>query len=475
MLSLEYIHSIFQYSPTASLILFAEAPHFKIAYANEEFLKTTNTKINDIIGKGIFEFYAEVPEKDAKLKRLNLRYSITHVLQLKKPHEVIVQACKHPWATAIESDPCDWKLVAYPLLGENNQVDYITLTATVMTAGKNIQLNTPEKYVSEQDLLASEKRYKALIQDGSDLIAIIDLAGNYKYVNSTTKLILDLEPEYFIGKNVFNFIHEEDKKRVQKNLDSLSFMKRVKIEPFRFLGTNQQYHWLESIITNMSEDPAVQGIVTNSRVVTQRIEDEIRVKNSMERYNIVSQATSDAIYDWDVLSDKIQYNEGFEEIFGHEHSEAWTFKLSSKLVHPEDFIKIDKSIQQSIENKNSRSKQEYRFRCADGTYKYVMDRSFFLYDEDGKLFRVIGSLQDITERINYIQAMEAQNQCLNEISWMQCHVVRAPLARILGLSELLSYNEQDAEKKQLLSHLSRSAAELDRIIKKIIKKTEEIH
>jgi signal transduction histidine kinase len=84
-------------------------------------------------------------------------------------------------------------------------------------------------------------------------------------------------------------------------------------------------------------------------------------------------------------------------------------------------------------------------------------------------------MQNITERINYIQAMEAQNQRLSEISWMQCHLVRAPLASVLGLVELLDDEEQDPSKKELIDHLTKAAQELDDIINHIIKKTEEIN
>ena len=85
---------------------------------------------------------------------------------------------------------------------------------------------------------------------------------------------------------------------------------------------------------------------------------------------------------------------------------------------------------------------------------------------------MIGAMQDFTERINYIRKIEAQNQKLSDITWTQCHIVRAPLSRILGLAELLTYDELDLAKMELLSHLSHSAVQLDNIIKDIIKKTE---
>ncbi|TWJ02475.1 PAS domain S-box-containing protein [Mucilaginibacter frigoritolerans] len=80
---------------------------------------------------------------------------------------------------------------------------------------------------------------------------------------------------------------------------------------------------------------------------------------------------------------------------------------------------------------------------------------------------------DVTERITYIKAIEKQNEKLREISWIQSHIVRAPLARIMGLVPLLKdlkpSNKDD--KETMLEYLWLSANELDELIKNITDKT----
>lgn len=80
---------------------------------------------------------------------------------------------------------------------------------------------------------------------------------------------------------------------------------------------------------------------------------------------------------------------------------------------------------------------------------------------------------DITERLNYINAIERQNEKLREISWIQSHIVRAPLARIMGLIPLIKdlTEENEAEKKKMLEYMFLSANELDDIIRDISDKT----
>jgi PAS domain S-box-containing protein len=80
---------------------------------------------------------------------------------------------------------------------------------------------------------------------------------------------------------------------------------------------------------------------------------------------------------------------------------------------------------------------------------------------------------DITENLKHIEAVEFQNQILKEIAWTQSHVVRSPLARLMGLVEILSNEDNsESEKKEMLGYLSKSAQELDDIITDIINKSK---
>lgn len=337
-----------------------------------------------------------------------------------------------------------------------------------------LAIDYTEKLKSDRALAASEQRFRALVQDGSDLVAILDPAGYYTYVSPTSKSILGIKPQDLLGKNAFDFIHIEDKEKVISKFGLLAEQKRVKIMPFRFKGADHKYHWIETIITDMTHDPIVAGIVANSRVVTQRIENEIKTEESIERFNTVSKATSEAIWDWDMRSGKMTWNKGIKGIFGYKkvtHTREWWLSH----VHPDDVNSIGNKLQSLIKHKKSRLKAEYRFCCADGNYKSVLDRSFLTYGSNGEPLRMIGSMQDITERVNYIAAVEEQNQRLREIAWMQAHEVRAPLACIMGLSRiLLDTNLDQNSKNESLQHLINSADELDLIIKEIIKKAEGV-
>ncbi|WP_140486790.1 PAS domain-containing sensor histidine kinase [Flavobacterium sp. GSA192] len=123
------------------------------------------------------------------------------------------------------------------------------------------------------------------------------------------------------------------------------------------------------------------------------------IKESNEKYDIVAKATSDTIWDWKIQEDKMIWSKGIKAIFGYEEdqvgdSSSWWFGN----IHPEDSIKMSIRLYSFIEQKTEKWQDEYRFKCADNTYKYVLDRGFLLKDENGKAVRMIGALQDVTKQ-----------------------------------------------------------------------------
>ncbi|WP_276381537.1 PAS domain-containing protein [Flavobacterium sp. H4147] len=123
------------------------------------------------------------------------------------------------------------------------------------------------------------------------------------------------------------------------------------------------------------------------------------IKESNEKYDIVAKATSDTIWDWKIPEDSINWNKGIESVFGYKPEEVGkTSKWWFDKIHPEDSIRMSIKLYSFIEQKTEKWQDQYRFRCADGTYKYVLDRGFLLKDENGRAIRMIGAIQDITKQ-----------------------------------------------------------------------------
>ena len=125
----------------------------------------------------------------------------------------------------------------------------------------------------------------------------------------------------------------------------------------------------------------------------------IKIKESNERYDIVAKATSDTIWDWKMDDDSLIWNKGIQGIFGYKKEDVGkTSKWWFDRIHPEDSLKMSVKVYSFLEQKTEKWQDEYRFQCADGSYKYVFDRGFLVKDTDGKSVRMIGAIQDVTKQ-----------------------------------------------------------------------------
>ncbi|HMP98553.1 MAG TPA: PAS domain S-box protein [Cyclobacteriaceae bacterium] len=147
-----------------------------------------------------------------------------------------------------------------------------------------IARDASEKKEAELKLQLSERKFKSLVQEGSDLISVIDKGGKYLYASPNSLIIKHLGPDVYLGRTAFEFIHPEDRAAMLKEFERLKTEKRIKVPPFRYRSENGEWRWIESIATNLLDDPAVQGIVVNSHDVTDKRNIEDAIKEEREQY-----------------------------------------------------------------------------------------------------------------------------------------------------------------------------------------------
>lgn len=161
---------------------------------------------------------------------------------------------------------------------------------------------------------------------------------------------------------------------------------------------------LESISLG-AQDYLVKGDYTDKLLAKaiqygiERKRNELKLFESNRRYELLSQATNDTIWDWDLKTNLVTWNDGIRMIFGYRHTEisneiSWWHEN----IHPEDEERVVTKIHRYIEAGLKTWKDEYRFRCSTGKYKYVFDRGFILFGNDNKPIRLIGAMQDLTDR-----------------------------------------------------------------------------
>jgi PAS domain S-box-containing protein len=151
--------------------------------------------------------------------------------------------------------------------------------------------------------------------------------------------------------------------------------------------------------------------------ILDRDRSEEALRKSNERFEMTMLATTDCIWDWDLRADDVWWNDNFCKVFGYAPEEVGNGLESwSSRIHPDDLAMTVNSIHEAVWDGSTLWNGEYRFRRADGTYAWVVDRGYVVRDEDRQALRMIGALQDITRRREAETEVEAINKQLLDAS-----------------------------------------------------------
>ena len=315
---------------------------------------------------------------------------------------------------------------------------------------KRAALDTVRK--REEELSKSEKKFRALVQEGSDLIAILDLDGYYSFASENYKTILGLDPLEITGKNAFHYVHPDDWKRVREQFNDLKERKQVHISPFRFRNKDLEWRWVQTTATNLLNDPAVNGIVANSLDISTIIEQAREIEHINERYQLAATATEDLIYDWDFRTNHVsRFHRGQKDLFGYSLSDLNKRDFWRKYIHPEDLPIEKKKLSLAIEDPQTNFiKTEYRFKRADGGYARVIDKGYILRDSNGTALRLIGATRDISEITAKKEALKIANKrfkmamkATNEMIW-EWDIATDSVIRSKGYKKIFGYDTNEA-------------------------------
>ena len=172
----------------------------------------------------------------------------------------------------------------------------------------------------------------------------------------------------------------------------------------------------------MSSAPVVDdagGVVAAVAIVvdlTDSRKAESAVRISDERFRFVARATTDVIWDWDIATNALVWNDSVEIVFGHKQTEIYPeIQWWHDHIHPDDRERVIAGIRGALDHGGTSWSDQYRYRRADDTYVNVMDRGYVARDAGGVALRMIGAMTDISERSRSEAAIRFQAQLLNAV------------------------------------------------------------
>jgi PAS domain S-box-containing protein len=132
-----------------------------------------------------------------------------------------------------------------------------------------------------------------------------------------------------------------------------------------------------------------------------------KIQDNNKRFDFVSKAINDAIYDWNIATNSVWFSEGIQKIFGYRKDQVKeTLTWWSENIHPDDKKRIDDEIEKILKSSDEKIFLEYRYKRADGTYADVTDNAYLVRDSSKKPIRYVGVMQDITKEKELTQSLK---------------------------------------------------------------------
>jgi PAS domain S-box-containing protein len=272
------------------------------------------------------------------------------------------------------------------------------LDASIKMAFKLFDANKMEK-AKEEALRESEERYHAMFEAESDAIVLIDNAtGNILEANNAATALYGYDRAEFLTKRNTD-LSAEPAETQRVTLETPIISDRVVNIPLRFHRKKDGTVFPTEITGRFFIREGRPVHIVAIRDITERKRAEVALRESLERFQLASLATYNAIWDWNLQTDTLWWNENFQTLFGYAAEEiepgieSWTNR-----IHPEDRDRIKTSIHAAIASGQENWFDQYRFRRKDGMFAEVEDRGYIARDASGQPARMIGAMRDITER-----------------------------------------------------------------------------
>lgn len=339
-------------------------------------------------------------------------------------------------------------------------------------------------YLIIQDV--TEKRIIERLLDKATNLARIggwdyDLQNQQLEWTSMTRQIYEVDEDYRPQpKDLIEYVRKDFAEWVKQRLDITIEQGQVLDLEIPLQTAQGQERWVRLQGDPLMADGHCYRISGSIQDIHVRKVAQLQLRQSNYRFEKVTEATSDAIWDWDMVSDEFYLGYGFQKLFGYPSNKVpFTREGWRQNVHPEDMGILDKKLNDLVRDDRAEFwEAEYRYRRYDGSYARVIDRGKLLRDTHGNPVRMVGAISDLTEYYQHLWAIEDQNQRLRDIAQTQSHQVRGPLASIMGLVQLV---EQDmvetGQEKEILHKIAQVAHQLDQVVHRIVERTaqEEKH
>lgn len=325
-----------------------------------------------------------------------------------------------PWRLAASSEAGDGTAVEVEVvyrepMPEADEGPFLAEERRLLDSLADLLLAYFERRRDREVLAASEARLRAVIESEPECVKVISPDGRVLEMNPAGLRMVDAEDRAeVVGRPVIDLVHPADRDRFLALHQHAGEGHTVEGQ-FRFVSLKGTERWMESHATPLrSPDGTVEAVLSITRDITERRAAEERLRASEERFRVLARVTNDAIWDWDLRTDALWWNEGFETLFDFRRDEVEpTIEAWYSRLHPEDRERVVAHIHRAIAGEGSGWSDQYRVLRKDGSHAWVLDRGHVLRDAAGRPVRMVGGMTDLTERKRLTERLAEQAALLD--------------------------------------------------------------
>jgi PAS domain S-box-containing protein len=271
------------------------------------------------------------------------------------------------------------------------------LAASVVTEIE-LRAQTAERRYAEEGRRASEEEFHNTFEDSGIGMALISTDGRWLRANRALCTLLGCTPEDLIGQSIESQTHPDD---APANREAVRLLLAGECSTYtmetRYLRSSGEIVWglvNVSLVPDPDGDPS--HLIAGIQDITERKQVENALRSSEERYRLLAKVRKEAVWDWDLVTDLVTWDEGTGPLLDYQRGEpgdtaAWWYDR----IHPADRERVVGSIDEALAKGDPTWSDEYRFRRADGSYAEVNNRTHIARDEAGIPARVIGAMSEV--------------------------------------------------------------------------------
>ena len=263
----------------------------------------------------------------------------------------------------------------------------------IRLAGVSLEITDRKRLEEQRQLLAS------IVDSSEDAIFSKSMEGTIVSWNAGAEKIFGYSAEEIIGKPVSVLLPPE---RVNEFPDIVQRIRAgTRLEQYGVTRVRKDGSRIE-VFVGISPIKDCAGVVVGSstiaREVTAQRRAEAALQQSEERFRLAIKATNDAIWDIDLETGIVTWNETYSKLYGRptQTSDSWQWWIDH--IHPDDRERTASTLRHAIASNQASWTCEYRLLQVDGAWAHVFDRAYIARDPSGKAWRVIGAIQDLTVR-----------------------------------------------------------------------------